>query len=376
MSIQKICRYTEILENSNKIQNPTDYDRARISVIQNSAISGIIESGAPFSIKEGNVILEFESGLVSVPIANLYPYLSPKYQTYFSSATNNIKNTQTNSALETYDSNSSKTVEPQAAPQETQPQNTQPKNTSATNNAPNSSASSPVATPEPTHAAPSAPTPEPAQNAPTPQNNDTSVKEDVITLNKADITYERCNLELVHSNGSSIVFSVHSAPLFDLNRGEIIVRLKLLGNNGSYMHTECGNNITFVYNNIQIFATREATPDGSFSCKYWCNDPNIKVNKLNIEKGGNKGNLVIYDNNLELRIYPFPNIRDKAAGKMVFGNNKNGEAAFLYYMNVYGNILASSGSERKPEFIYDNANLKLTAKWKDNTIAFTAVENN
>ena len=173
-----------------------------------------------------------------------------------------------------------------------------------------------------------------------------------------------------------MVFSVHSAPLFDTNSNEIIARLKLLGNNGAYMHTEYGNNLTFVYGNIQIFAARESTPDGSFTVKFWCNDPNVKINKLNIEKGGNNGNLVIYDDNLELRIYPFPNIRDKAAGKMVFENNKNGEAAFLYYMNIYGNAIASSGSERKPEFIYENANLKLTAKWKDDTIAFTAIENN
>ena len=341
MSLQKLCKYADILGLSMHIQNPTQADQTRTSIIQNVAIAGLIESGAPYKLDNNLVYFETDNGYIKTSLNSLYPYLSQNYKTYL-----------TKQGL----------ISQPAAAAAPQSSSTPANENQFSNNPPQ------------TNTPPS----NTIDNNITQNNNVQSSTEynDILSLNKNDLTYERCNLELTDPSGNTIRFSVHSAPLRNLNDDIIIVRLKLLGNAGSYIHTEFGNTTTFEYNGINILVARDMTKSDKFSCIFKCSNPNIVINKINIETGGSKGNPVIYDENLELRIYPFPNIREKNSGKMVFGNNKQGEAAFLYFIQNNGEVIASSGSERKPGFIYDNSNLVLTAKWKDDIISFTAIENN
>ena len=58
MSLQKIGKYTEIFEASRRIQRPTKEDSMRITLIQNIAIAGLIEAGAPFEADNGEVIID------------------------------------------------------------------------------------------------------------------------------------------------------------------------------------------------------------------------------------------------------------------------------------------------------------------------------
>lgn len=327
MSLQKICKYADILDLSTHIQDSSPSDQMRTSILQNIAIAGLVESGIPYKISNGQIYIESDNGYIISPINNIYPYLSQNYRTYF-----------TNQGL----------VNQTVAEQPTTDQTT---------------------TIQPT-------TDQTATVQPVAQSAHNSAQNDILSLNKNDLTYERCNLELTDSYGNTLRFSVHCAPLRNENDDIIIVRLKLLGKAGSYTHTEYGKTTTFDYNGISISVYRDMSKTDSFSCIFKCNNPNIVLNKINIESGGSKGNPVIYDENLELRIYPFPNIRDNNSGKMIFGNNKQGEAAFLYFIQNNGDTIASSGAERKPGFVYDNANLLLTAKWKDDTITFTAIESN
>lgn len=337
MSLQKICKYAEILESIRDIQHPSQSDQIRSSVIQNASIAGLIESGAPYKINEGQIYIENDNGYIVTAINSLYPYLSQTYKEFFStnSAQNNQPSPETlKQSVDIQKSNNTATVNQHTT-------ENQINTNTATNNA--------------------------SVNV---------SRQDILSLHKNDLTYERCNLELIDTNGQATRFSVHCAPLRDANDDIIIVRLKLLGNGASYILTQYGQSPTFEYNGFHITVSRDTSKSDIFSCNFICDSPNYVLNKINIEHGGNKGNPVIFDDNLELRIYPFPNLRDKESGKMVFGNNKQGEAAFLYFMFINGNALASSGSERKPSFVYDNANLSLTAKWKDDVIAFTAIENN
>ncbi len=205
-----------------------------------------------------------------------------------------------------------------------------------------------------------------------PVENSSTVYPDVVALNKYDITYERCNLEVTKSDGTVLRFSVHSAPLTENYDGMIISRLKGLGNNNNYIHTECGSELAFVINDTVIRAKQGNGVGNTFGCMFWSDDPTVMINKINVEVGGNQGNLVIYDDDLELRIYPFHNVRNKETGRMEFGNNSKGEAAFLYYVKNKDQIIASSGIEREPKFTYENVDFLIKAKWNDDDIFLTA----
>ena len=491
MSLQKIGKYTEIFESSRQLQRPTTWDSRRVAVIQNIAIAGLIESGAPYECENGEIIIDTGIDYKSVFINDVFPYLSPEGQTGII-----LKNSQKAAELPPpshYQPQQPAYTQPayQQQPQQASftPYNDPPQSSYENEYQPYQNISvqpapgtAPVTPPQPQqlnenyqtqaskeaekkadpikammdgledysaeqktpvsapdvpdddemeklfndnlrqkqaenrkwqdaseippvqtksvaeelkYTAPQSPQPsQPSQPAPQVQtlSQDEAVKkaeesttvlmaeqpsqpkEDVVEMPKNDVTYERCNIEVKNVNTGKVYrFSVHSAPIDGLDDDNIIVRIKLLGKNSNYIQTNHGKYVDFAIENAMITASREPRPDGSFACHFSVNS-GYEINKLNVETGGNKGNLVIYDDNLELRIYPLPNIKDQSTGKMVFGNNKNDEAAYLYYIKNNGQIIASSGVERKPTFKYNNCNLIIKAKWFGNDIRLTADE--
>ena len=451
MSLQKIGKYTEIFENSRRLQRITQWDSRRINIIQNIAIAGLIDSGAPYECENGQIIIDTGLDYKSVLIADIYPYLSPEgannviiknakkaelpppdhypvqqqynqQQINQQPQTNNVYSSpynyeqqQYNQAYQPYQNINPQPQTPEKAPEEKIEQTYQTKaskdaekkadpikammdgledykqsdedkyedidqlfkqginNESQNNNQPN--AATPDTSQIKTPVVPEVKNKtEQGTDVLTNNASQETVEEDrdIIELNKNGITYERCNIEIINiATNKSYRFSVHTAPLTEENNSLIIARFKMLGKDANYMKTQYGENIAFTIDDAIVTVTKNN--ESIFSCTYAVSEGYI-LKKLNVETGGNKGNLVIYDNNLELRIYPFPNVRDKNTQRLIFGNNSKGEAAFLYYIKNGNEIIASSGSERRPEFIYDNVKLEIKAKWFKDIIRINAEE--
>ncbi len=464
MSLQKIGKYTEIFEASRKLQRPTMMDSKRSLLIQNIAIAGLIDSGAPYEINNGEIIIDTGTDYKSVLMNDIYQYLSPEGQTSLI-----IKNAQkaelpppvqrytpqqieqlSQLNMQTYSQdnynyqNNYSYAEPQQVQQQTQsvPEYQTEYQTAASKEA--EKKQDPVkaimdgledysydteqsgnlsSVPEDDELeaifqnnlkqktienqrwenmsyAGNSYTEEPQPETPVPQQltpvqlsyeSDTDVlysnqtaqpveidrtegSDDVLEMLKENITYERCNIEVKNiTSGVVYRFAVHAAPLTGLYDNNIIVRIKLLGKESNYIVTNCGTTVDFAVEQALIRVTREQRTDGIFSCQFAVSN-GYEINKLNIEHGGHGGNLVIYDQNLELRIYPLPNIKDKETGKMVFGNNKKGEAAYLYFIKIGEHTIASSGVERIPTFTYNGCELIIRAKWSGNTVLLSADE--
>lgn len=456
MSLQKIGKYTEIFECSRKLQRPTKFDDKRVMLIQNIAIAGLIEAGAPYTAENGEIIIDTGIDYKSVFINDVFQYLSPESQMKVMvenakmvelpapQRPYSISEAQASPApqseevkefsseafkreefkkepmkmmegLEDYESDSfvSETTVVVQPDQEPKPESTQAvtvlkeeqtlneKWESLDKPAPHIEPGSGEAITVKEASEQSARNDEIAgysaelanvnlsdaseqfsyKNSETHDETvfeDTMQEEaqqeqhDVMELSKYGITFERCNLEITRNDGSVVRFAVHSAPLTDINDINIIARLKLVGENGGYMHTAYGEEPTFVYEDLVIKMKKDMRNDGIFSCSFASDNPSVMINKINVENGGNQGNLVIFDENLEIRIYPFQNVRNKETGKMEFGNNKKGEAAFLYYIKNGDEIIASSGAERPAKFIYEEANIAIRAKWDKEKIVVGA----
>lgn len=466
MSLQKIGKYTEIFESSRKLQRPTAMDVRRITEIQNIAIAGLIESGAPYEIENGQIIIDTGVDYKSVMLSDIYNYLSTEGQTsviiknlhkaelpppgYYQQSyqqeyefqpyqnipsqnqpyqsVNNIQPQQTpppvqeapvEEVTESYQTQASMNAEKKADPIkammdgledysneqnnieeiQTTPEDEelealfdqnlrqkkaeQEKWQNAAEIRPQPADNSPYEALR--YETPAAPTTlyNPANETPQTVESPTSIlsaeqseiaDQDVVEMNKKSLTYERCNIEIKNPQSGSVYrFAVHSAPLTSFNDKHIIVRVKLLGKDNSYIQTNHGSMVDFTIENALFTVVRDETEPGIFSCKFTITK-GYEISKINIERGGNGGNLVIYDENLELRIYPLPNIKDKITGKMVFGNNKKDEAAYLYYIKTGNTIIASSGVERKPTFSYNDCMLIIKAKWFGNDIRLSAEE--
>lgn len=73
---------------------------------------------------------------------------------------------------------------------------------------------------------------------------------------------------------------------------------------------------------------------------------------------GSGGHIVLDDDGVVVHVLP--------AG---FSNNENGDADFVYYINVDGEEKAGDTSDGKPvTFMYQGNKLRLTARWKDDTM--------
>lgn len=73
---------------------------------------------------------------------------------------------------------------------------------------------------------------------------------------------------------------------------------------------------------------------------------------------GSGGHIVLDDDGVVVHVLP--------AG---FSNNENGDADFVYYINVNGEEKAGDTSDGKPvTFMYQENKLRLTARWKDDTM--------
>lgn len=73
---------------------------------------------------------------------------------------------------------------------------------------------------------------------------------------------------------------------------------------------------------------------------------------------GSSGHIVLDDDGVVVHVLP--------AG---FSNNENGDADFVYYINVNGEEKAGDTSDGKPvTFMYQGNKLRLTARWKDDTM--------
>ncbi len=439
MSLQKIGKYTEIFECSRKLQRPTAFDEKRVTLIQNIAIAGLIESGVPYTAENGEIIIDTGIDYKSVFINDIFQYLSPEFQMKVMVENAKIKELPAPQNINYQD------IRPETVHQDIRPETVhweevfnskgvrkaeikkepmkmmegledyEPENTVTTEyeteqrveitseedlinkkwenvNAqtePVTIPSQQMETPElnnneqavsekPIEEKSAVPAKTPVENASipdnfeSPDNIDVRKEEseypeaDVMELSKYGITYERCNLEVIKGDGSIVRFSVHAAPLKGNNWDVIIVRLKQTGENGGYIHTECGVEPEFIYGDLSIKARKNN--NSVFSCDFYSDDSSIKINKKNIENGGNQGNLVIFDDNLEIRIYPFPNVRNKETGKMEFGNNKRGEAAFLYYIENGEEVISSSGAERPAQFDYEGERIAIRAKWEKEKI--------
>lgn len=485
MSLQKIGKYTEIFEASRRIQRPTKEDSMRITLIQNIAIAGLIEAGAPFEADNGEVIIDTGIDYKSVFINEIYPYLSkegqtkvifenqkkaelpaPDYHTpetpepiktpeiyntmpvntpippvpptqpmpeeerpieniQYQSEASRIQERKEHPAdammegledynyepdmdeaeetipLEDYEYTPNQETAPAEAfsqPAEEPNEETQepsqdqwsytgqsvqntysetPEYSEPTRpETPEYTSSQPMDAPQDTfYTAPASEnptefTPEQAYNAPQQMPST-----DITALDMKDLTYERCKLELMNViTGESYKFTVHAAPLTENFDGRVIIRLKQLGRNNKYILTQQGTHIIFNFNNISIHAAQSEDANGRFVINYWVEGNEFRVEKSGAEYGGNGGNLVIYDEELELRIYPVPNVKDNQTGEMHFGNNTRGEAAYLYYIKNHGIETASSGVEREPVFQYETVNFILKARWDGNIIRLTAEE--
>ena len=466
MSLQKIGKYTEIFESSRKLQRPTQFDSRRAAIIQNIAVAGLIDSGAPYECENGEIIIDTGLEYKSVMLNEVFPYLSPEgmssvviknaqkselpppgyyqqpadaqpqYTGYEQQAYPNYQNISVQPAPDTvpvqqpqpehlegnYQTEASKEAEKKADPikammdgledystEQEQNINTEPtaedkeieelfnnnlKQKKAEQRKWQDASEIPPVQTRPQQEANVQPEQSALVQGTTVMNENpdgttsilTSESEqpvfqeeipteaDVVELNKNVLTYERCNLEIISSiTGRTYRFSVHAAPVTNINDDNIIVRIKLLGKDSNYIQTNYGTVVDFTIEQTFISVKREKRQDGVFSCIYTASE-GYSINKLNIERGGNGGNLVIYDNNLELRIFPLANIKDPNTGKMVFGNNKKDEAAYLYYIKTNNTVIASSGVERKPTFKYNGCDLIIMAKWFGDTIRLSADE--
>lgn len=73
---------------------------------------------------------------------------------------------------------------------------------------------------------------------------------------------------------------------------------------------------------------------------------------------GSGGHIVLDDDGVVVHVLP--------AG---FSNNENGDADFVYYININGEEKAGDTSDGKPvTFMYQGNELRLTARWKDDTM--------
>ncbi len=426
MSLQKIGKYIEIYEKCDAVRQPTKEDTRRIALIQHIAIAGLIDAGAPYEVENGEIIIDTGIGYKSVFINDVYPYLSlqgqnkvimensrtnqlppptqyqnqndqmnTQYNQYSSYQTNYNYQTEQqdyqNYSQQDYQQQSYQQQDYQQQPTETYQQETTTDTTYQT---------------EASREYERKQNPEKVMMEGLEDYNADSVNEDdnnfadleyirgfdeqgnelnqdtqnysndIQALNKDQLTYERCQLEVRGADGTTMRFTVHSAPLTEADDGRIITRFKLLGKNANYVHTEHGRQLEFALATqtalINIYVEREMRPDGVFSCRFFSDDPSLYINKIGVIHGGTQGNPVIYDNNLEVRIYPFPNRRNNETGEMEFGNNNKGEAAFLYYINNNGNEFSSSISEQAPYFSYDGSNYMVMARWDNDTIRVTA----
>ena len=78
---------------------------------------------------------------------------------------------------------------------------------------------------------------------------------------------------------------------------------------------------------------------------------------------GSGGHIVLDDDGVVVHVLP--------AG---FSNNENGDADFVYYINVNGEEKAGDTSDGKPvTFMYQGHKLRLTARWKDNDTMYCHV---
>lgn len=491
MSLQKIGKYTEILESSRSLRKPTEIDNLRVSLITNIAIAGLIEAGAPFQSEGGTITVDTGMEDITVNITDVYPYLSEEGK--MKVIVTNAKHAELPAPNMTYEA-PQQTAAPQTPeytryeqPAQTEPENVGEYQTQASyeqekhndvagsmmngledyNITPeeekevldhqaemdeidklydqalrqkklenekweNVDAQAPEIkeniTPEPIPEPVQAPVepqmvqqsdesiPKPAYVPPvqetiqpinqpvTPQvqapiqtqmanptqtpvqptqpvyeaDNPTDVLTtdvDVTSINKDNLIYERCRLELQNIiTGETYRFTVHGCPLTEKNDGKIIVRVKQVGKDAKFIKTQQGTSVTFDFNGLQIHASRNQTADGSFSIQYWIDTNEYVLSKIDAEYGGNGSNLVIYDDNIEIRIYPVPNVRDNNTGKMLFGNNNRGEAAYLYYIKNGNEEIASSGVERAPKFDYEGSKFVIKARWDNEMINFAAEE--
>lgn len=404
MSLEMIKYYTDIYTSTNDV-NFRDY---RTDTIKKIAVAGLIESGIMFSVEQGEIILEGE--VEGFQITDIYPYLSHESQQkiIYAGTVKSLPQPQpdvmfTGEGVEDYDSGyeaydytpdipvvnpakveqekkekeenlvnskwqDAEKVEPQVqTPQQTPvsqgavqspqpvPQETAVKKESVTQ---------PVQTPQAVQSVQSPQSPQPEQSVQpeqSPQQNTVrqpmTTDEELLEISQNAISYEDCTLAIMNMDtGANYRFGMKAYPLTNnLSEDSIIVRCNNLNKNSSFTQTKHGDIVTFDVNDSFVITAARSESDifeMEYSVKSKTGDE-MSFDKINIKTGGQKGNLLITDDNLLIRIYPVNK-----------GPSDKENEPIIYYIYNNGEVTASSSKERKPEFEFDGNRYEIVSRWE------------
>ena len=198
-----------------------------------------------------------------------------------------------------------------------------------------------------------------------PENTQVSdAEQEILEIQASEMTYEDCTLAVYNTiTGAKYRFGIKAYPLSnEPNTDEIIIRCNNLNKASNYTQTLHGDTVTFnTDENLTITASRSAKDN--FEIDYQISGPEqYTFEKVNIKTGGQRGNLLIKDEDLILRIYPVNK-----------SNTDKEKEPIIYYIYCEGTEITSSSKERQPFFVYRGAQYELMGKWNLDKFAGMAI---
>ena len=401
MNLETTKYYLDLYTSTNDLS----FRDAKTDIIKRIAVAGLIESGLMFTVEQGEIYLEGE--IEGFQITDIYPYLSDKskQKIIYAGAVRSLPQPQlqpesdifSGEGMEDYDSSYESVdytpdipvVNPAELDQKKKEQEEKIINSKWQNAgkieqqlepATQQSVQQPVqeysqpSVPQPQpeirqpineqpvqQTVPNQPIQQPIQQQPQPQSVQPQIKiatddAEVLEISQNALSYEDCTIAITNlDTGENYRFGMKAYPLSNnLSEDAVIVRCNNLNKNSTFTQTKCGDIVTFDINN-SFTITASRSENDIFEMDYRISskrDEEISYDKINIKSGGQKGNLVITDDNLIIRIYPVNK-----------GPSDKENEPIIYYINNYGNEIASSSKERKPEFEYDGNKYEIVSKW-------------
>lgn len=404
MSLELIKYYTDIYINTDELA----YTDTKTQTIKKIAVAGLIESGVEFTVNQGEIYISDE--MEGFQLTDIYPYLTGemKKKIIYAESVKMLPPIQNQAyesnyaanSMESYDSDyeadaytpqmpvfnpAAEEVKKQAQMQETGNSNWESTTAELVPDVPPQEnvhqPQQPVSEQVPEQQYQQYQSEQPIypendnaddfviesakNNNGLPENTQVSdAEQEILEIQASEMTYEDCTLAVYNTiTGAKYRFGIKAYPLSnEPNTDEIIIRCNNLNKASNYTQTLHGDTVTFnTDENLTITASRSAKDN--FEIDYQISGPEqYTFEKVNIKTGGQRGNLLIKDEDLILRIYPVNK-----------SNTDKEKEPIIYYIYCEGTEITSSSKERQPFFVYRGAQYELMGKWNLDKFAGMAI---
>lgn len=404
MSLELIKYYTDIYINTDELA----YTDTKTQTIKKIAVAGLIESGVEFTVNQGEIYISDE--MEGFQLTDIYPYLTGemKKKIIYAESVKMLPPIQNQAyesnyaanSMESYDSDyeadaytpqmpvfnpAAEEVKKQAQMQETGNSNWESTTAEPVPDVPPQEnvhqPQQPVSEQVPEQQYQQYQSEQPIypendnaddfviesakNNNGLPENTQVSdAEQEILEIQASEMTYEDCTLAVYNTiTGAKYRFGIKAYPLSnEPNTDEIIIRCNNLNKASNYTQTLHGDTVTFnTDENLTITASRSAKDN--FEIDYQISGPEqYTFEKVNIKTGGQRGNLLIKDEDLILRIYPVNK-----------SNTDKEKEPIIYYIYCEGTEITSSSKERQPFFVYRGAQYELMGKWNLDKFAGMAI---